>query len=55
MTGGHLFTALDAGFRHTCGLAATGVLYCWGSDGAGQLGINANDMQRVPTKVLGQP
>ena len=54
VAGGHVFTVLDAGFRHTCGLAA-GVLYCWGSDGAGQLGINGNDMQKVPTKVLGQP
>jgi alpha-tubulin suppressor-like RCC1 family protein len=49
------FTILDAGFRHTCGLASGGALYCWGSGGAGQLGTNSTDPATVPTKVVGQP
>jgi alpha-tubulin suppressor-like RCC1 family protein len=48
------FTTLDAGFRHSCGLAA-GILYCWGSGGAGQLGNNSTIHKTVPTKVVGQP
>lgn len=30
-----------AGDSHTCGLAASGSVFCWGSDGRGQLGIGA--------------
>jgi alpha-tubulin suppressor-like RCC1 family protein/uncharacterized protein YjdB len=52
--GGHSFSAIDAGFRHTCGMA-NGTVYCWGSNGAGQLGINSNSAQNSPTRVFGQP
>ena len=43
------------GFRHTCGRDNTGALYCWGSNGAGQLGNNTNTLSNVPSKVFGQP
>jgi alpha-tubulin suppressor-like RCC1 family protein len=35
--GGYAFTALSAGWDHTCGVTA-GTLVCWGANGAGQLG-----------------
>jgi alpha-tubulin suppressor-like RCC1 family protein len=55
VAGGLSFTSLDAGFRHTCGRATNGAVYCWGSGGAGQLGINSTSAMSVPTKVVGQP
>jgi alpha-tubulin suppressor-like RCC1 family protein len=36
--GGHTFQALDAGRMHTCGVTTDGVTYCWGYNGAGELG-----------------
>jgi alpha-tubulin suppressor-like RCC1 family protein len=38
VTGGKSFTQIVAGANHTCGLLADGSVWCWGSDGAGQLG-----------------
>jgi hypothetical protein len=32
------FVAVAAGDRHTCGIEASGAVYCWGSDEGGQLG-----------------
>lgn len=36
-----LFRTLTAGGAHTCGITGEGVLYCWGSNRAGQLGIGS--------------
>ena len=56
VVGGLSFTSLDAGSRHTCARTTNnGAVYCWGSNGAGQLGINSNTTVAVPTKVVGQP
>ena len=38
VSGGRTYTALAAGFEHTCGLATDGTAYCWGYNGHGQLG-----------------
>jgi len=38
VSGGRTFTALVAGYGHTCGLATGGTAYCWGWNGWGQLG-----------------
>jgi alpha-tubulin suppressor-like RCC1 family protein len=44
------FVRLDAGSEHTCGLTAGGVVYCWGSNQFGQLGIDGN-LEPNPTPV----
>lgn len=57
VSGGLVFTTMDAGFRHTCGVTTSGILYCWGGNGAGQLGNNVDNppWSYVPVKVVGQP
>jgi alpha-tubulin suppressor-like RCC1 family protein len=35
------FAHLSAGFEHTCGVTSKGGAYCWGTDGAGRLGIDS--------------
>jgi alpha-tubulin suppressor-like RCC1 family protein len=40
VSGGLSFTSLTAGYEHTCGLTASGAAYCWGSNDAGQLGVD---------------
>jgi len=39
-SGGATFTAIAAGFGHTCARATSGAIYCWGSNEYGQLGPN---------------
>lgn len=39
VSGGHAFRLVDVGWSHICGLTTTGKAYCWGQNGAGQLGI----------------
>lgn len=45
---GLTFIALEAGAWHTCGLTATGAVYCWGSNQFGQLGHSENAGQVGP-------
>jgi Regulator of chromosome condensation (RCC1) repeat len=35
----HRFTHIGAGAAHNCGLALSGKIFCWGTDGAGELGV----------------
>jgi alpha-tubulin suppressor-like RCC1 family protein len=35
---GHTFAGISAGGTHTCGVTTSGAAYCWGNDGAGNLG-----------------
>jgi alpha-tubulin suppressor-like RCC1 family protein len=51
VAGNHTFTALTAGGRHACGLASDGTIYCWGSNGYGQLGTGDMFNRRQPTAV----
>src|SRR5437660_302565 len=44
---------LDAGDYHSCALRASGVAYCWGDNGNGQLGDGTTTQRLVPTAVAG--
>ncbi|HET9984618.1 MAG TPA: Ig-like domain-containing protein [Longimicrobiales bacterium] len=51
--GGVRFASISPGNDHTCGLDAEGRAYCWGSNGAGQLGIGSHEDRMQPTPVAG--
>lgn len=51
--GGLVFTALDAGGEHACGLTSAGAAYCWGRNHAGQLGDNTTTHRSAPVAVTG--
>jgi len=36
----HRFSHIGAGAAHNCGLALSGKIFCWGVDGAGELGVS---------------
>ena len=42
LTPGTSFVSITGGLDHTCGLASDGKAFCWGGDGSGQLGENAD-------------
>src|SRR5512145_2940585 len=43
--------AITAGAVHSCAVSSNGLVRCWGSDTAGQLGDGANTMQAHPVTV----
>jgi alpha-tubulin suppressor-like RCC1 family protein len=45
--------AITAGQRHTCGLDAGGLAYCWGDNSLGQLGDGTTTPRTIPTLVIG--
>ena len=47
------FTKLFAGEYHTCGIANTGVAYCWGRNTSGQLGDGTTTNANAPVAVAG--
>jgi alpha-tubulin suppressor-like RCC1 family protein len=50
------FATLSAYSDHTCAATAARVMYCWGLNRDGQLGVDALDTDPgTPGKVLGQP
>jgi len=53
VAGDVVFSTLSVGWEHVCGVAAARV-YCWGSNGHGQLGTGGTEVMRnVPMPVAG--
>jgi cysteine-rich repeat protein len=48
---GQTWIMVAAGVSHSCALANSGSLWCWGDNSAGQLGIGSNDPHESPTAV----
>ncbi|MGH7538360.1 MAG: Ig-like domain-containing protein [Gemmatimonadales bacterium] len=55
IAGGIGFRVLSAGSTHTCGLATSGLAYCWGDNRAGQVGDGTVINRSTPVLVAGQP
>ena len=51
VAGTRSFTALTAGFEHTCGLTSDGDVYCWGRNREGQIGDGTRVDKPAPVKV----
>ena len=49
---GVTFTAVTTGVIHSCGLAVSGAVYCWGDNGIGQLGDNSTIGKPTPVQAL---
>lgn len=47
------FTLISVGDRSVCGIDSAGRAYCWGDNGAGQLGDGSNDASAEPVPVSG--
>jgi alpha-tubulin suppressor-like RCC1 family protein len=46
-------TAIATGYWHSCALASTGSVRCWGANDRGQLGDNTKQNRSLPVEVVG--
>jgi hypothetical protein len=53
--GGSVFVDISAGPANTCGVANSGIAYCWGDNSQRQLGnsVNSNPNSDIPVQVTG--
>ncbi len=54
VAGGLSFSSIGAGVVHSCGVASSGVTYCWGRNEFGQLGDGSKTSRAAPVPVAGQ-
>jgi alpha-tubulin suppressor-like RCC1 family protein len=54
VAGGLSFSSIAAGDVHSCGVAISGVAYCWGENYIGQLGNGTTNDSRTPVRIAGQ-
>ena len=52
LQGGLKFSDVSAGSNHACGIGTTGLLFCWGQNGSGQLGVGDSATRTLPTQVV---
>ena len=45
------FVSVTAGAFHSCALDASGIVYCWGNNVFGQIGIGTSESPTVPTPI----
>ena len=53
MSGGLSFRSVSAGFNHSCGVTTDDAVWCWGSNGNGQLGLALANGSNVPVRAGG--
>ncbi|MCA9523714.1 MAG: hypothetical protein KC609_22235 [Myxococcales bacterium] len=46
---------LSTSIQHSCGIDGNDMLYCWGSNSNGELGVNDKEPRDTPTPVTGGP
>jgi len=49
VVGGHRFATLSAGYDHVCGITEDGEVWCWGGNGADELGVPRATIERTGT------
>lgn len=52
ISGGLRFLDISTGADHACAIGVGGFLYCWGSNGSGQLGQGDSTARSLPTQVV---
>ncbi|MGH7591591.1 MAG: hypothetical protein ACREL2_09135, partial [Gemmatimonadales bacterium] len=52
LQGGLKFTDVSAGSDHACGIGAGGLLFCWGQNSVGQLGVGDSTTRTLPAQVV---
>jgi hypothetical protein len=55
VSGAHSFAAVRVGGSASCGIKTDRTVWCWGHNGAGNLGIIGADTIRVPTRLDNAP
>ena len=51
VSGGHTFTAVDAGFAHVIAIATGGIAYAWGGNSQGQIGDGSTTARTTPVLI----
>lgn len=52
LQGGLKFSDVSAGSDHACGIGVEGLLFCWGQNSVGQLGVGDSTVRTLPTQVV---